>query len=305
MSRPAALAGLALATAVALSACGGATASQGGSGASRVGADGRIGVVASTDVYGSIVAAVGGAKVDVHSIITDPAADPHSYEATAQDKLAVSKAALGVANGAGYDDFFTNLAAGVLPAKDIVTVAATPGLDAAAPNFNEHLWYSLPTMATLADTLATRLSAIAPADAGTFTKNAAAFKATLGGLQSRLAVLKKKNDGGAGVAITEPVPLYLLQEAGYSNKTPEAYSKAIEDGSDVPPLVLKETTDLVKSSAVRFLAYNAQTEGPQTAEVKKAAESAGKPVLDFTETLPAGQDYLQWMDANVSSLERL
>ena len=45
--------------------------------------------------------------------------------------------------------------------------------------------------------------------------------------------------------------------------------------------------------AVRLLAYNTQTEGPQTLAVKKAAEDAGIPVLDFSETLPDGKTYVR------------
>ena len=41
---------------------------------------------------------------------TSTATDPHSYEATPQDRLAVEKADLIVANGAGYDSFITQLA---------------------------------------------------------------------------------------------------------------------------------------------------------------------------------------------------
>jgi zinc/manganese transport system substrate-binding protein len=54
----------------------------------------RIEMVASTDVYGGIVDSVGGDRVHVTSIIHTANQDPHSYEATAQDKLAVSKAQL-------------------------------------------------------------------------------------------------------------------------------------------------------------------------------------------------------------------
>ena len=67
-------------------------------------------MVASTSVYGDIVSTIGGDKVRVNSIITRTSQDPHSYEATTQDKLAVSKAELVVENGGGYDDFIHKLA---------------------------------------------------------------------------------------------------------------------------------------------------------------------------------------------------
>ena len=60
-----------------------------------------IDVVASTSVYGDIAKSVGGDKVSVTSIISKTSQDPHSYEASTQDKLAVSKAQLVIDNGAG------------------------------------------------------------------------------------------------------------------------------------------------------------------------------------------------------------
>ena len=70
---------LALTTAVGL---GGLTACNNDS--SSHDADG-INIVASTNVYGSIAKAIAGDKATVHSIIKDPSADPHSYEASPND----------------------------------------------------------------------------------------------------------------------------------------------------------------------------------------------------------------------------
>ena len=64
--------------------------------------------------------------------------------------------------------------------------------------------------------------------------------------------------------------------------------EAIESGADVPPAVLKDAVGLVRSGGVKLLAYNGQTEGPQTRALKDAATAAGVPVLDFSETLPEG-----------------
>ncbi|NVM98819.1 metal ABC transporter solute-binding protein, Zn/Mn family [Arthrobacter sp. SDTb3-6] len=290
--------GLAVAASLALGACGGGTTAATGTQGSQGG--GRIAVVASTDVYGSIAEAIGGDDVAVHSIINSAAADPHSYEATAQDKLAVSKAAVGIENGGGYDDFFGRLASGVLDPAKVVNVSELSGLDKGA-DFNEHVWYSLPTMAKLADELAERFSSLDTVRAATFKANASAFKGRLDGLEGKLAALKSAHPG-ATAAITEPVPVYLLQAAGLANKTPAAFSTAIENGSDVPTTVLRDTVALMASGTVDLLAYNEQTEGPQTLEVKKAAQAAGVPVVDFSETLPAGDSYLEWMAANTAHL---
>lgn len=286
-----------------------------------------IAVVASTNVYGDIARTIGGDKVKVTAIINNAGQDPHSYEATAQDRLAVSKARLVIENGGGYDDFIHTLVeaskldtASVLTAVDVSGLAhpddtatsAQPAATAATGahdghdhgDLNEHVWYSLPAMERLADGIAGKLAALDPGSAATFTANADAFKSSLSALHGQLDAMKASRGGGK-VAVTEPVPLYLLADAGLDNATPAQYTAAIEEGADVPPAILKEATDLVGSKAVRLLAYNAQTEGPQTEALKKAAENAGVPVVDFTETLPEGKTYLQWMTDNVNNIGKV
>jgi zinc/manganese transport system substrate-binding protein len=309
---------------LALTSCSG----SGGAGSTgEPASSGALQVVTSTNVYGDIVKAVGGDKVDVKAIITKTSQDPHSYEASAQDKLVVSKAKLVVENGGGYDGFLHKIADDTnIGHENIVSAVEVSGLapeedghgedapsgephseDAHAGHghdhnhgeFNEHVWYSLDAMGKVADAVAEKLAGLDGASASTFKENAATFKADLGELAGKLESLKASHQG-APVAITEPVPLYLLEAAGLVNKTPEAYSAAVEEGIDVPASVLKEATDIV--AGVRLLAYNGQTEGPQTESVKKAAEAAGVPVVDFTETVPDGKNYLQWMSGNVDAI---
>jgi zinc/manganese transport system substrate-binding protein len=123
--------------------------------------DGRVSIVASTNVYGEIAAQIAGDHADVTSIITSAAQDPHSYEASAQDQLAVADAYLVIHNGGGYDAFVDTLldASGnddveVLDAVEISGLAAEDesdgehaegeGDDAGHDHiegFNEHVWY--------------------------------------------------------------------------------------------------------------------------------------------------------------------
>ena len=92
-------------------------------------AGGRIAVVTSTNVYGDIVEAIGGDKVNVAAIISRPSQDPHSYEANAQDRLTVSKAKLVVENGGGYDDFIHTLADDSnVPHENIISAVEVSGL---------------------------------------------------------------------------------------------------------------------------------------------------------------------------------
>src|SRR6478735_8419985 len=96
---------LALGAAIALVTAGCAGSSAGSD-------DGTVRVVASTNVYGDIAATIGGDAVRVTSLMSDPAQDPHSFEASAQNQLAVSKAEVVIENGGGYDPFMQTLLKG-------------------------------------------------------------------------------------------------------------------------------------------------------------------------------------------------
>jgi zinc/manganese transport system substrate-binding protein len=224
-----------------------------------------VSVVASTDVYGAIATAVGGNAVQVTSIINSPDADPHEYESTPTDAAAVGKAKLVIYNGAGYDDFATKIiaASGAKPAT--IDVAQLSGLQAQVPageEFNEHVWYSFPTVKKLADAIANDLGQAEPSQAATFTANAQAFTTKIDGLRAKLDAIKAKHQG-AKVAITEPVPLYMIEAAGLVNATPPEFSKAVEKGNDPPAAVLQETLKLFSGpDKVKALLPNAQTETP-------------------------------------------
>lgn len=298
--------------------------------------DARLAVVASTSVYADVVRSVGGDQVDVSAIIDKTSQDPHSYEATAQDKLLLSKADLVVSNGGGYDGFMDILAQDLdLPAASLVTAVdfaeeahageaedAGEGADASAGeaggahageaeasddghghgDTNEHVWYDLHTVEALAAEVSERLTALRPESAELFTANAEEFAASLAPVEERIAALSASSDGRT-FAMTEPVPYYLLLEAGLRDGTPEGFSEAIEEGGDVSPLLLRQIHDGLADGEYAVLAYNAQTAGPQTESVRQAAERAGVPVVEFTETLPEGEDFVSWMTSNTAALE--
>src|SRR5436189_4325412 len=103
--------------------------------------DGRLSVVSSTNVYASIAAAVGGAWVDATAFIDSPGQDPHSYEASGRDTLAVSDADLVIENGGGYDDFMQQLLDSASGSPRVLNVVDQSGLpDRDADDFNEHVW---------------------------------------------------------------------------------------------------------------------------------------------------------------------
>jgi zinc/manganese transport system substrate-binding protein len=260
--------------------------------------DGRLAVVTSTDVYADIARSVGGDRVDVRAILDSAAKDPHEYEATARDLLAVSRADLVIENGGGYDTF-------VEPLLKEAGSPRPPVIDAAQlsplQNGNEHVWYRLSTAVAVAAQVAARLTALDPAGREGYAQRLAGFTSRVRVLEDRVAALRPEASGSS-VLTTEPVPLYLLTALGITDRTPPDLTQAVEEGSDVPPGVLLHVLDLLSRRGVSLLAYSEQTATGQTARLRDAATAAGIPVVAFTETLPHGLDYLTWMGRNIDAV---
>lgn len=312
---------LAAAGLVSLAACGSGSDAGGTGSAPTSAAGGKVAVVASTDVYGSIAFAVGGDLVEVTSLIDSPNADPHEYESTPADAATVSRAALVVVNGGGYDDFAARLveSSGTKATViDAVQLSGLPGVPeaghagASSPpdpdghdhgEFNEHVWYSLPTVRKVADEIAEDLAAADPANAATFTANAQRFGTDLDGLQQKVDAIKAGHSGQR-IAVTEPVPLYLTEAAGLQNVTPEEFSEAVEEGTDPAAAVLASTLEIVEGpDPVKALVANSQTESPSTQKVEDAAKAKGVPVVEVSETLPDGVDsYVAWQNTQLDAL---
>lgn len=302
-----------------------------------------LSVVASTNVYGDIAQSLAGDLATVTSIIDSAAIDPHSYEASAQDQLAIANADIVIENGGGYDPFVDVLVDGSGSSAIVISAVEASGLleedhaeeahgdedhaeeehagedhsdDHAGDDhaddhaddhghiegLNEHVWYDVHSIAHVAEAITEALVETDVDNAASYESNLAAFLTDLESLEADMEALAGALGGGT-VAATEPVPVYLLAELGFEDGTPEEFSEAIEEGADVPPLALQQTLDLIDSGDVRLLAYNEQTESPETQRVRESAESAGIPVVSFVETLPEGEDYVSWMRANVEAVQ--
>jgi zinc/manganese transport system substrate-binding protein len=256
--------------------------------------DGVIRVVASTNVYGDLAQTIGGSGVEVTSIIDDPAQDPHEFEANGRVQLALSRADIVIVNGGGYDDFATQMleASGNDEAR-VIDAVELSGYDPDAEGFNEHVWYDYPTMVTVTHAIAAALGIADPNDASTYDGQADGVVAQLEAL-TQLEAAVKTTANGAGVVVTEPVPLYALEASGLRNITPPEFTEAIEDGTDVPPALLQSVLNLIGDGSAALVVYNIQTGGPQTDAVLDIASENQVPAIGVTETLPADTSYFDW-----------
>lgn len=286
-----------------LAACGG-SADPAAEESAR--ASGPIEIVTSTDVYGAVVQAVGGDRVNVTSFIDNPGVDPEEYESTPADAAAVARARLVVGNGGGYDDFVFQLVEAAGGERAVLNVAELSGLEEQVPageEFNEHVWFDLATVQDLADQVASELARVSPEDAEAFKANAAAFRKEVDGLRDVASQIRAEH-AGTRIAATEPLPLYLLDDAGLQNAAPQEFMEASEEGTDAPAAVVQETLELVTGpDPVRVLVLNVQTQTPATDRLRQSAQSAGIPEVAVNETLSEGyEDYVLWIGAQLDAL---
>ena len=234
-----------LMTSALLTGCATSNNSSGGSGGGSNTA--KVKVVTSTDVYADLVKQVGGDNVDVHAFVSSTATDPHSYEASASDKLQIKDAKLAVVNGGGYD-YFLEKDAGQNNQKVVNAVKTSGKLSDAdydhliehhsggeghghnhgseaeeggghehAHEFNEHLWYDFDTVKKVTNKIADDLAEIDSSHADQYRENA---KKLTGEIDSLEESAKKISGKGKKYIATEPVPDYLISSTGAENSTP-------------------------------------------------------------------------------------
>ncbi|MBA4023152.1 MAG: ABC transporter substrate-binding protein [Gordonia sp.] len=284
--------------------------------------DGKVDVVASTDVWGAVASAIGGEHAQVTALYTSPDGDPHEFEASAKDTARVSDAGVVVLNGGHYDAYMEEAPKGpdaiVVNAFDLMEgtehseeqghdhaegeAHEEEGHDHAPGAVNEHVFYNLTVVGEVANKIANALSEKDSANEQYYRDNAGTFNEQIAQLQTQLASIQA-TDPGAQVAQTEPLAGYLLAEAGLEDVTPAGFQDAVEAGQSPSARDVAATQDLLRDRKVRALVYNTQAVDEAAKALLDIANTAGVPVVDFTETLPVGvTDYIAWQRANVETL---
>ncbi|WP_206885998.1 metal ABC transporter solute-binding protein, Zn/Mn family [Alicyclobacillus mali (ex Roth et al. 2021)] len=280
----------ALAAALIATGCGIAKpASNGGASASQP----KIRAVGAESEYADLIRQIGGTYVSVTAIMSNPAVDPHEYEANPKDAIAVAEANLVVQNGLGYDEFMNKLEqASPNPKRYVIDAGQALGYQ---PNTaNPHIWYQLNTMPRLAKMVASDLGKLDPSQAAYFQARANAFVQSLKPWDEAVARLKAAYRG-RGAAVTEPVSDYLLQEAGLQIKTPWAFQEAIMNGTDPSPQDVALQTQLFTHHEVSVFCYNKQVVTNVTKMFLTLAQREHIPTVAVYETEPTGLTYQQWM----------
>jgi zinc/manganese transport system substrate-binding protein len=259
-----------------------------------------INVVASTNVYADIVVQLGAGHVRVIGLLSNPNADPHSYESSTKDAAAVAKATLVVQNGIGYDDFMGKLESASPNAERVtIDVGAVLGYK---DGDNPHLWYKLDTMLRLAPLVVAALEKQDPADRVTFEANLKTFNNSLKPWFGQIAAIKKQFLN-VPVAVTEPVFDYAVRAAGLKIVTPYSFQSAIMGGTDPSPQDVQFQKNLFSKKAIKVFFYNQQAVAPITMQLLNLAHANHSPVGGVYETKPLHTTYQQWMQAEMAAVQ--
>jgi zinc/manganese transport system substrate-binding protein len=262
---------------------------------------GSIQVVAAENFWGSIVSQIGGNKVNVLSIVSDPNADPHEYESNASDARAVANADYVIENGVGYDDWMNKLiSAGGNPNRKVLNIAQLVGV---ADGGNPHLWYNPAYVNQASAQIEQDLISIDPADKSYFEQNYATLQSNLAEYQNRITAIKQQYSG-TKVAATEDIFAYLATAAGLDLISPPAFIEAVAEGNDPPADSVVTFENQLKAKEPMVLVYNEQTVTPLTQNIKALAAQENIPVIGVTETIqPPNATFEEWMNAELIDLQ--
>lgn len=291
--RPAARIAL-VALVVVIGACGPATAPPA--------AGAPIAVLGAENFYADLLAQIGGSRVAASSILNDPSADPHEYEASPAAAKLVADARVVIVNGIGYDDFMDKLlGASTKPDRIVISVQDILGVK---DDVNVHVWYDPATMPKVAEAVAAALAKLDPQNAAHYAEGKAKYLAALKPVNDKIAALRTKY-ADAPVAFTENVAGYMTDAIGLKVLTPSAFMEAIESGTDPAPADVAAERDLLTGRKVKALLYNSQVTSPLTEQIRELATKSNVPVVAVAETIPASfKTFQEWQLAQLDELEK-
>jgi zinc/manganese transport system substrate-binding protein len=256
-------------------------------------------VVVSVNQWGDIAAALGGACAQVDTIVADSKVDPHAYEPTPADIASFDGAALVLVNGVGYDAWAQKAVAAVSSTATVVDAGA---VNSVSTGSNPHLWYDPSYVRATARAITAALQELAPAATAYFRAQHREWVGAMAPYDKEIERLKTAIDGQSYGA-SETVFDYMATTVGLVNKTPIGYQQATANGSEPAPGDLDAFLTALRDRQMNVLVFNTQTSGAIPDQLKAAATSAGVPIVDVTETVPAG--YASFQDWQVSQLKAL
>ena len=257
-------------------------------------------VVASENFYGDLAQQIGGANVEVTSILTNPDQDPHLFEASASTARNLASAKVVIVNGADYDPWMEKLlSANKAPGRKEIVVAKL--VDKKSGD-NPHLWYDPATIQAFAKVFAAELSSVDPAHKADYAHGAGRLAESLKPLEAKLAEMKEKY-AGRPVTASEPVFGYMAQAIGLKMRN-ERFQLAVMNDTEPSASDIAAFENDLRNHKVKVMLYNSQASDPAVQRLVRIARQSNVPVVGVTETKPARENYQEWMLDQLNVLDR-
>jgi zinc/manganese transport system substrate-binding protein len=250
-------------------------------------------VVAAENFWGSIASQLGGGRVSVTGIISNPNADPHDYEPTATDARSIASADFVIENGIGYDPWAQRLLdANPVSGRAVLNVGTLLGVP---EDGNPHRWYSPPDVQRVIDAITAQYKKLAPEDASYFDQQRSTFETEGLAQYHELISEIRATYAGTPVGASESIFELMAPSLGLTLLTPPAFLAAISQGTE-PSAADKATIDhQISSHQIKVYVYNSQNATPDIQRQIDEAHAVGIPVSTVTETLvPAGASFQTW-----------
>src|SRR5436190_11748671 len=292
--------GIVVALGVLAVAGAGAVAGFGGRAAASP-AGGSLQVVAAENFWGSIAAQLGGSRVNVTSVITSPATDPHHYEPTAADARTLAGAQLAIVNGIGYDRWAGQLlAANPVSRRIVVDVGDLLGIE---PGGNPHRWYSPSDVKRVIHAIASDYRKLDANDGDIFARQQKRFETQRLARYRRLIAAIKKKYSGVPVGASENMFAPLAEALGLRLLTPPSFLKAIGEGTEPTAADKTVVDDQIAHRLIKVWVYNSQNSTPDVKRITEAARKERIPVTTITETLaPPSANFQDWQSRQLEAL---
>ncbi|MGB6450539.1 MAG: zinc ABC transporter substrate-binding protein [Steroidobacteraceae bacterium] len=262
---------------------------------------GVVHIVAAENFYGDIASQLAGPEARVASVLSNPDADPHLYEADIAAARAIAGADLVIYNGLHYDTWMTRLLAGIGSShRLVVDAAAVAHRDAAGGN--PHLWYDPAAMRAVARAISRDLQQIDPAHRALYAQRLQRFLDSVRPLDAEIGRLRTLY-AGTPVAATEPVAAYLVAALGLEMRE-QRFQLSVMNDTEPGARETGAFEEDLKSRRVRVLIYNKQVTSTSIERLLGIARASRVPIVGVTETEPAGVDYQQWMLGELRALEQ-
>ena len=263
----------------------------------------RLPVIASFYTLAEFARRIGSDRVDVR-VLVPPGVEPHDYEPSPRDVVAMGRAGLVIYNGAGLEPWIDRLLPG-LPSS-VVRVNATEGMPLLTParasgGADPHVWLDPVRASEQAQRILAGLIRVDPEGRGAYETNAQALRSALQELDRRfeqgLRACRRKEFVTTHAAFGYLAARYGLTQVAVGGLDPEG---------EPSPARQRQVIEFIRRSGAEVV-YSETLISPRAAEALARETGARVAVLNPLEGVTPdeqgrGLDYFAVMDANLSAL---